>query len=277
MPTKAKFIAELLEAIRSCRGQLAILHGCKPHMVATRNAMQQLTEIRPLNMEELKAAKIDGFSETKARKFGPSFIECIQRKVQALPTIQQALQHFPVMKDKITFFQITTWTLFKEGHSVAEIAKFRHQSELQTYQHLAEGIKHGLNFVWSDLERVGLSRGLYEEIKLKLPRVLNNVDLKMVKKNCSACITLGQIALVLAYVHVRRHLDEKQLLYSEGEKEEVNLLQSNVVKAEHSESIDGEDEDSDGNSLINEQEFLGFSGSMWTSGVVHAISSSDDE
>lgn len=274
--SKAKFTEEMLEAIRTIRDQLAISHGCKPHVVTSRNAMRQLTQLRPLTIDELKAAKIAGFSDVKIQKFGQPFVDCIRAKVEELPTIQQVLQQYPLMKDKITFFQITTWTLFKEGRSVQEIAKFRRQTEMQIYQQLGDAIRHGLNFGWSDFERVGLSRGLYEEIKVKLLRVpLRTVDLNVVKKDCSSSISLGQIALVLGYVQVRSHLDGNQLLYREETSSEVTPP-TRVSKQESSNENEADD-DAMSASLDDEGDFYGFSSSALSDIVIAIVSSDDDE
>nr|XP_029716283.1 Werner syndrome ATP-dependent helicase-like [Aedes albopictus] len=274
--SKAKFAEELLEAIRSTRGQLAILHGCKPHMVATRNAMQELVKMRPHTLDELRSAKIDGFSEAKIQKFGQPFVDCILLKVQELPTIQQILQQYPLEKEKITFFQITTWTLFKEGRSIQEIAKFRHQTEMQIYQQLADAIKHGLSFGWSDFERVGLSRGLFQEIKLKLLLVPSTaVDLNAVKKTCSSSVSQGQIALVLGFVQVRSHLDKNQLLYRE--EQTYDLMPVPIVPKEENPDQDHGGEEGMSASLMDESDFLGFSNSVLSDAVIAIVSSDDDE
>lgn len=76
---------DLQQALFLCRTELASKFEVMPFMIASNQAIDQLARIQPLNMIELRVANIDGLSESKILKFGPSFLQCILQHKNLLP------------------------------------------------------------------------------------------------------------------------------------------------------------------------------------------------
>lgn len=76
---------DLRQALLLCRTVLASMDDVMPYMIASNYALDQLARIQPLNMNELRVAKIDGLSEPKIQRFGPSFLQRILQFKNLLP------------------------------------------------------------------------------------------------------------------------------------------------------------------------------------------------
>lgn len=76
---------DLEQALFLCRTKLAGKFDVMPYMIASNQALDQLARIQPLNINELRVAKIDGLSEAKIQNFGPSFLQCILQSKNLLP------------------------------------------------------------------------------------------------------------------------------------------------------------------------------------------------
>ncbi|XP_058467439.1 bifunctional 3'-5' exonuclease/ATP-dependent helicase WRN-like [Malaya genurostris] len=212
---KQDLVQDMVKSLLKKRSELATTYECMPYMIASNQALHQMATARPLNLDEMKRAKLDGFSDIKIQKFGKEFLACIQQKLNlptksdgtdGLSTIQQALQHYPLAKGKFSPTHQTTWNLWLEGRSVADIAKFRSLAEATVTSHLCEAIKHGFFFGWKDFSRVDVDRKMFEHIKSTLPPNLDGVKLTDIKNRCLPHVTFDQIKLVLTYVQLRNHL-----------------------------------------------------------------------
>ncbi|KAJ6647210.1 Werner syndrome ATP-dependent helicase like [Pseudolycoriella hygida] len=66
------------------RAMIASREGTMPYKIASEPAIDCLVRTKPLNMQELREAKVDGFTEAHY-VFGPEFLKCIQRSKGFLP------------------------------------------------------------------------------------------------------------------------------------------------------------------------------------------------
>ncbi|XP_055524633.1 bifunctional 3'-5' exonuclease/ATP-dependent helicase WRN-like isoform X2 [Wyeomyia smithii] len=221
---KQDMVQDLVKSLLKKRSELATSYECMPYMIASNQALHQMATIRPLNLEEMKRAQLDGFSDIKIQKFGKSFLSCIQQKLNFLPssadnsqnsTMQSALLRYPFTKNKFSSTHQTTWNLWLEGRSVADIAKFRNLTESTVVNHLCEAIKHGFPFGFNDFTRLGVDTNTFEHIKKKLPTAMEEYKLTEIKNQCLPHVTFDQIKLVLNYVFVRRHLESANIQFSE--------------------------------------------------------------
>uniref|UniRef100_A0A1Q3F1T2 DNA 3'-5' helicase n=1 Tax=Culex tarsalis TaxID=7177 RepID=A0A1Q3F1T2_CULTA len=229
-------VQELMKTLLKKRTELASTYECMPYMIASNLALQQLATLRPQNLEEMKQAKLDGFSDIKIHKFGRELLSCVRRKncvreelveedvggsssSRSMSSIQQALLEHPLAKTKFSSTFQTTWNMWQEGRSLAEIAKVRGLAEGTLTGHLCEAIKHGFPFDWTQLARMDIDRGLYRHIKANLPHSLEGVKLTDVKNACMPNVTFDQIKLVLNHVHVRQHLRSLNVPFDDPEME----------------------------------------------------------
>lgn len=76
-PAEAGVCLELL--LNTIRSELVKQEGndCAPFQIASNLAIQQMVSKKPVNIDEFRAAKIDGFSVVKIQKFAPSFVNAI--------------------------------------------------------------------------------------------------------------------------------------------------------------------------------------------------------
>ncbi len=82
-PNKAN--EELKRSLMVVRAMIASREGTMPYKIASEPAIDRLVQIQPLNLEELRNAKVEGFSETLLKQFGPEFLKCIARSKGLLP------------------------------------------------------------------------------------------------------------------------------------------------------------------------------------------------
>lgn len=76
---------ELKRNLMMVRAIIASREGTMPYKIASAPAIDHLVRVKPLNLQELRNAKIEGFSEALIKQFGPEFLICIQRSIGLLP------------------------------------------------------------------------------------------------------------------------------------------------------------------------------------------------
>lgn len=69
---------DLVKALLKIRTQLASESNIMPYMVASNTALIQMSQIKPINLEQMRISNFDGFSEAIISKFGQKFLNCIQ-------------------------------------------------------------------------------------------------------------------------------------------------------------------------------------------------------
>lgn len=83
--TPDKADEELKRNLMMVRAIIASREGTMPYKIASEPAIDRLVQIKPLNLQELRDAKADGFSDALLKQFGPEFLKCIQRSKGLLP------------------------------------------------------------------------------------------------------------------------------------------------------------------------------------------------
>lgn len=86
MKTKSS-CADLEHALYQCRSDLAGIFNVMPYMIASNKVIAHIASIQPLNMDELRAAQIDGQSEAQILQFGPSLLLCVLKHKNHLPEV----------------------------------------------------------------------------------------------------------------------------------------------------------------------------------------------
>lgn len=76
---------ELKRNLMMVRAMIASREGTMPYKIASEPAIDHLVRTKPLNLQELRDAKVDGFSEALLKQFGSEFLKCIQRSKGLLP------------------------------------------------------------------------------------------------------------------------------------------------------------------------------------------------
>ncbi|XP_055371257.1 bifunctional 3'-5' exonuclease/ATP-dependent helicase WRN-like isoform X2 [Condylostylus longicornis] len=222
-------IENLVSKLFKVRSSFASSLDVMPYMIISNKAIHQLAQKCPLNLDEFRAAQLDGVSEIKVVKFGPAFINCIlESKNFLLPsedinsekkdkTIADLLDEHPLPNLKpLTTTILQTFDLFKSGKSIQIISQIRHITESTVSNYLSEAIKHGLIYEKKQLNRLGVSDTNFDIITSTY-RSLNtkNPQLKILKEKCPPTITYDMIKFVLNYHQIRDHLKEKNVTFKD--------------------------------------------------------------
>lgn len=220
---------ELVELLLKKRSEIASTLDVMPYMIASNAALHKMAEVRPLNLEEMRDAKLDGYSDAKIAKFGPKFLKTIQEKLKylpeeqsnRLPTMQELMEKYPISKTKLSSTYMETYNALKQGKTTEEIIKVKPLAASTIHSYLSLCILHGLYITKEDLTRIGVNSETFEHIRLQLPPSFEEtVPLKVIKECCAPHISWDAIRLVSSYVQVRWHLDRLGIPYIDPDKKE---------------------------------------------------------
>uniref|UniRef100_A0A182VQL2 ATP-dependent DNA helicase n=1 Tax=Anopheles minimus TaxID=112268 RepID=A0A182VQL2_9DIPT len=199
---------ELVKSLLKKRAELATAFECMPYMIASNVALHQLATRKPLNLQEMKDAQLDGFSDAKLQKFGREFLICIQQQLSLLPGCSSSQQPTvpDVLYDQLTATKSTSYGMWKnDKKSIADIAAVRNLKESTIVEHLCEAIRVGLPFEQNDLVRLGVPPDVYAAIVCRLPANFGEMcTLTSIKERCPPEITFNQVKVVLAWEKQKR-------------------------------------------------------------------------
>ena len=137
----------LFEKLRQLRKQLADEHGVPPYIVFSDVALRQMARHYP--QSEAEFARISGVGEKKLREFGDVFLQEVAAHLRSHPRQIFADDSFtgtaarPFARSKFTDTVRETLHFFRQGRSVAEIARLRAVKENTIHGHLADAIDAG--------------------------------------------------------------------------------------------------------------------------------------
>lgn len=138
---------DLFEKLRALRKQLADERGVPPYIVFSDVALRQMARFYPANRTEFE--RISGVGEKKLREFGSVFLEAIAAHLQTSPRQIFADDSFETpataapRRSRLTDTVRETLRFFRQGHSIAEIARRRGVVEGTIYGHLEAAMQAG--------------------------------------------------------------------------------------------------------------------------------------
>lgn len=125
------------------RTKLAFTLDCMPYMIASNEVLMDIATSRPRSIDTLKQLKckiiakyvmhmkrihnlfpVNGFTEVKINKFGEEFVQVIRQLCPSAErkSIKDILDEFPFDDTKFTPTIETTYSMFKSGKMLEEIA-----------------------------------------------------------------------------------------------------------------------------------------------------------
>ncbi|EMY81755.1 ATP-dependent DNA helicase RecQ [Psychroflexus gondwanensis ACAM 44] len=119
--------SNLFTQLKQLRMQISIEENIPPYLVFNDATLKQIEKERPLDEDEFKT--ISGVNSLKSEKYADSFIEVIEK--------------FNIKKRKKTSTYEQTYTLFKNGNSIEEIAKTRNLKSTTVISHLCTLVEKG--------------------------------------------------------------------------------------------------------------------------------------
>jgi len=185
--------------LKEMRDTLCDKHNLAIYMVANAATLNELATYLPQNLQELK--KITGFGEAKIKKFGLLFVDIIQRysNERNLTSLIHEKPMKEVKKEKSTTAKPNTkeasYTLFKEGKTIIEIATIRGFAAATIEAHLAHYIEEG----FLDIEAL-VSADKIALIQPLLKTHDTTLGLTMIKEKLGEAVSYGEIKMVQASI-----------------------------------------------------------------------------
>lgn len=163
------------------RNKLAEEYRMPIFMVASTKSIDELVEYLPQTEDDLR--QISGFGDKKTSTFGSHFLEVITHYANNNNLISD-IKHKPVKKNSAikTTTKLNTkdlsFTLFKQGNSITEIAEKRNLTQSTIESHLLHYIttneinieeiidKHRLDYIAKSIQKISLDQSISEIKKL---------------------------------------------------------------------------------------------------------------
>ncbi len=187
----------LHKKLRELRNKICEQKNVPVYYVASTATIDEMAEFLPHNLDEL--VKINGFGSAKAKQYGKFFLDVILDYCNEhnLSSSIHAKQPKKEHKEKSASIEkedtkSISYKLYKEGNSIAEIAKQRNFAESTIESHLTYYIQRGLISV-NELVKT-------EKLVLIEPQLENFVgdSITPIKQKLGDAVSYGEIKMVLA-------------------------------------------------------------------------------
>jgi len=145
--------SDLYASLKVWRDSIANEKNLEKYMVIAQKTLQNLSEEMPRSKEQL--AQISGLGNTKIRQYGDEMLDIINEFCEANGiegnNIQEGTKALKKLPKGST--QELSFKMFKEGHSIEEIATIRDLASSTVEGHLSEYVKRGLLAVESVIDK----------------------------------------------------------------------------------------------------------------------------
>ncbi len=148
---------DLFNSLRQVRAQIAREHGVQPFMIFPDTTLKDMCKKYPSNKE--KMLQVSGVGEHKLEKYGDLFIEVIIKYMAENNIPEQDIEISQQEASKVSK-QTTktgskdshrhTYTLYKEGMNISEIAKERNLTPMTVENHLLKCFEEGFELDYSE-------------------------------------------------------------------------------------------------------------------------------
>lgn len=210
---------DLYRLLLETRAEIAATEDCMPYMIASNSTLMDMARKRPQNLKEMEDMQFDGFPLAKIQKFGKTFLNIIPKTNAAAPILER-LRQFPLPESQNSpnSSAISSYTMFKMGKNLKEIAKERCMAISTIETHLTNCLKCGYEI---KLSLFDIDEGIAKTILTGI--IEANVGLTVltpIKLACPDEITFSQIRAFTIYLRIREHLNENCLSYEEFDNPE---------------------------------------------------------
>jgi ATP-dependent DNA helicase RecQ len=194
---------QLFDNLKKLRNQIAQQENVPPYIIFSDSTLLDLATYLPLTPGDL--LKIPGFGTYKTEKYGHAFLEevqnyCLQNKFETRILLKQLKrerkQKTPASERPSDTKQVT-FSLYKEGKSISQIAEERALSVSTIESHLSYYISTG-DLLLDDC----VSRHTQQAVKDAVS-VHGQNSLKVLKDNLPEQVSYGEIRMVLASITSR--------------------------------------------------------------------------
>jgi ATP-dependent DNA helicase RecQ len=193
---------DLFENLKRLRNKIAHEENVPAYIIFSDSTLLDLATYLPLTKSDL--LKISGFGTFKAEKYGEPFLEavqdyCIKSKLQTRIDLKQPKrerkQKTTTPTERPTDTRRISFTLFKQGKTIAEIAEERSLTVNTIESHLSYYVTSG------DLMIDDLVNAQKQKAIQKAAEIYGAANgLKVLKDNLPEEISYGEIRMVLAAI-----------------------------------------------------------------------------
>ena len=196
------FEKDLFENLKRLRNKIAHEENVPAYIIFSDSTLLDLATYLPLTKSDL--LKISGFGTFKAEKYGEPFLEaaqnyCTENKLETRIDLKQPKrerkQKTTTPTERPTDTRRISFTLFKQGKTIAEIAEERSLTVNTIESHLSYYVASG-NLMIDDLVDVQKQKAIQ-----KAAEIYGTANgLKILKDNLPEEISYGEIRMVLAAI-----------------------------------------------------------------------------
>ena len=190
--------AELYDTLKRWRDMVCEENGTPIYMVANQNTLKEIAEYMPFTKKDLTL--ISGFGKAKAEKYGDDILDAVRDYCDRndLESNMAAKEGNPKRERKEKSIEektptnIISFNLFKEGKSIAEIAKERNFAITTIEGHLVPFVAKG---------ELDINKMVSEEKQLLIKeaiKIYGSESFKTLKENLPEDVTYGEIRMVMA-------------------------------------------------------------------------------
>jgi hypothetical protein len=191
---------ELYETLKRWRDMVCEENGTPIYIVANQNTLKEIAEYLPFTKKDLTL--ISGFGKAKAEKYGDDILDavrdyCDRNDLESNMAAKEAnpkRERKEKSTEEKTPTNILSFNLFKEGKSIAEIAKERNFAVTTIEGHLATFVAKG---------ELDINKMVSQEKQLLIKeaiKIYGSESFKTLKENLPEDVTYGEIRMVTAAV-----------------------------------------------------------------------------
>jgi uncharacterized protein YpbB len=192
---------QLHKQLRELRNKICEQKNIPVYYVASTATIDEMAEYLPQNLNEL--VKISGFGSAKAKQYGHQFLKiivdyCSEHNLGSFihrkpPKRERKEKNTTEISEQKENTKTISYKLFKEGKSVAEIAKLRNFAESTIENHLAFFVSKGILSV-NEL----VQKEKFILIEPHLENFESGTSIIPIKEKLGDEISYGEIRMVLA-------------------------------------------------------------------------------
>ncbi len=174
----------LFVQLRELRKLIASEEKVPPFMIFSDKTLRELSEIKPLSMEEL--IQVKGIGEQKRERYGARFLTVIHEQMVQVKTLK------PISENNKQPSHLESFYLYQQGMTLKEISTQRERSLVTIQNHIIQAVEEGNEFDWYSVLNDDEEKAIMEKVI-----ELGEERLKPIKEELPADIDYFKIKLVL--------------------------------------------------------------------------------
>jgi ATP-dependent DNA helicase RecQ len=210
---KVQYEAALFHELKIVRRELADKENVPAYIVLSDASLIDLATYLPHTKDEI--TKISGFGQIKIEKYGKYFLEvvtayCREHKHDSRVHLKSPKRQRRERREQETNTRLQSFELFKQGHSIQEIAAQRDFSPSTIETHLAFYIEQGKLPIGDvmDISKIPAIQRCIEKSDATAIEKFSSLPLAPIKGELGENYSYGEIRMVLAHLkNVNTHIE----------------------------------------------------------------------